>query len=80
MGNGIRIRYCGPNHIGLIRVRFGSFTSPNRLNEFKNSGAPVAESEVSVWPARLTDGVVENALPFRRLTPPLAAVALAVRY
>src|SRR5215468_1928980 len=59
-GNGIRDRYCGPTQTGSIRVRNGSFTSLKTLNEFKNSGAPVAGSALNTFPCRLTDGVVEN--------------------
>ena len=69
-GSGIRFRYCGPTQTGSIRVRNGSFTSLKRLNEFKNNGVPVAGSVLSTLPCRLTDDVVENAFPFRRLVPP----------
>src|SRR2546427_10634890 len=65
-GRGIRRRYCGPTQTGSILVRNGSFTSLKRLNEFKNNGAPV-ESVLSTLPCKLTDGVVANAFPLRRL-------------
>src|SRR5262245_58505313 len=79
-GSGIRRRYCGPIHTGSIRVRNGSFTSVKMLNEFKNNGAPVAGSVVNTFPCRLTDGVVENAFPFRRLAPPALPDAPDVKY
>src|SRR5437762_10499811 len=79
-GAGIRLRYWGPIQTGSIAVRKGSFTSLKRLNEFKNNGAPVAGSAGSTFPCRVTDGVVANALPFRRLTPPALPGAPDVRY
>src|SRR6266699_1028348 len=79
-GNGIRFRYCGPTQIGSILVRNGSFTSLKRLNEFKNNGAPVSGSEPSTFPCKLTDLIVANALPFRRLVPPALPGAPDVKY
>ena len=76
----MRFRYSGDTQTGSIRVRFGSRTSLKRLNEFKNSGAPLAGLTVNSLPVRSTDGVVENALPFRRVTPPLSPGAFSVRY
>src|SRR3989442_10502387 len=69
-GSGIRRKSCGLTQTGSIRVRYGSRTSPNKLNEFTNRGAPVAGFEASILPARFTEGVVEKALPLRRVTPP----------
>src|SRR5215475_12337187 len=79
-GSGIRDRYCGPTQTGSIRVRNGSFTSLKRLNEFKNSGVPVAGSALYTFPWRFTDGGVANAFPFRRLVPPALPGEPAVRY
>src|SRR5262249_43236990 len=79
-GAGIRRRYWGPTQTGSIRVRNGSFTSLKRLNEFKNNGAPVAVSAVSTFPCKVTDGVVANAFPLRRLTPPALPGEPDVKY
>src|SRR2546422_7668170 len=76
----MRVKYCGPTHAGSMRVRFGSLTSLNRLNELKKRGAPLTGLADRVLPDRSTEGVVENALPFRRLVPPPAPVAPSVRY